>query len=121
MAALSAITPSNAGTLSTGAAVSSSDTIAQSILGPRGATLEIINAGASPDNILISDSGLTPAGNTLAVNAGANGATVSASVAAGASKVFDISPEQVNPATGLVTITHSFTTTVTYKLYPNGL
>lgn len=118
MAALSAITPSNAGTSSAGAAVSSSDTIAQSLLGPRGAILEIINAGASPDNITISDSGLTPAGNALNL---APGGVIAATVTNGTSKVFDISNEQVNPATGLVTITHSFTTTVTYKLYPNGL
>jgi hypothetical protein len=101
--------------VSTGAAVAASDTIAQSVMGPRGATLEIINASASVDNITISDNGLTPAGNALTSN------QITASVAAGASKVFDISPEQVNPATGLVTITHSQTPTVTYKLYPNGL
>ena len=120
MAAMTAIIPSNAGTASTGTAVSSSDTIAQSIMGPNGATLEIINAGASTDNILISDSGKTPSGNALNVNAGANGATISASVAAGASKVFDLSNLQVDPTTNLITITHSFTTSVTYKLYPVG-
>ena len=118
MGALAAITPTNTGTASTGAAVASTDTIAQAILGPRGATLEIINGGGSTDNITISDSGVTPAGNALNL---APGGVIAASVAAGASKVFDISNEQVNPATGLVTITHSFTTTVTYKLYPNGL
>jgi hypothetical protein len=39
-------------------------------------------------------------------------------VANGTSKVIFIKPSQVNPATGLVTVAHSFTTTVTYKLYP---
>jgi hypothetical protein len=114
VAALSAITPTNTGTASTGAAVSSSDTIAQSILGPRGGTLEIINAGGSTDNITLSDNGSTPAGNQLTGN------TISASVSAGTSKVFDISADQVNPSTGLITITHSFTTSVTYKFYPVG-
>lgn len=114
MAALSAITPTNTGTASTGAAVSASDTIAQAIMGPNGATLEIINAGGSTDNITISDAGSTPAGNAL------SGGTISASVAAGASKVFDLSNAQVNPSTTLITITHSFTTSVTYKLYPVG-
>lgn len=118
MAALSAITPTNTGTASTGAAVAASDTIAVSVMGPRGATLEIINASASTDNITLSDSGRTPAGNTLNL---APGGVIAASVAAGASKVFDISVEQADPTTNLVTITHSQVPTVTYKLYPNGL
>lgn len=117
MGALVAITPTNAGTASTGATVAASDTIAQSVMGPRGATLEIINNGAGTDTITISDSGSTPAGNALA-----SGALTGITVAnAGASKVFDISVEQANPSTGLVTITHSQPTGVTYKLYPNGL
>lgn len=114
MAALSAITPTTNGATSTGAAVAASDTVAQSLLGPRGAYLEIINGGGSTDNITLSDSGLTPAGNAL------SGGTISGSVAAGASKVFLLRNEQVNPSTNLITITHSFTTTVTYKLYPVG-
>lgn len=114
MAAMTAITPSNTGTASTGTLVGSSDTVAQSVMGPNGATLEIINASASVDNMTISDNGLTPAGNALTSN------QITASVAAGASKVFDLSNAQVNPATGLITITHSQTATVTYKLYPVG-
>lgn len=112
MAALTAISPANAGTASTGAAVAASDTVAQSILGSKGAFLEIINGGGSTDNITISDHGSTPAGNALTSN------QISASVANGASKVFYLRQEQVNPSTGLITITHSFTTSVTYKLYP---
>lgn len=112
MAALSAITPSNAGTASTGAAVAASDTIAQAVLGQRGAYLEIINGNASSDTMSISDHGATGAGNQLSGN------TIAASVTNGTSKVFFIHPEQVNPSTGLVTITHSVTATVTYKLYP---
>ena len=114
MAALSAITPTNTGTVSTGTAVSASDTIAQSIMGSRGGTLEVINAGGSTDNITISDNGSTPAGNQLTGN------TIAASVTAGQSKVFDLANEQVNPSTGLITITHSFTTSVTCKFYPVG-
>jgi hypothetical protein len=114
VAALVAITPTIAGTASTGAAVAASDTIAQSIMGPNGATLEIINNGGSVDNITISDTGLTPAGNAL------TGGTYAVSVTNGTSKVFDLSNLQVNPTTNLITITHSFTTTVTYKLYPVG-
>jgi hypothetical protein len=115
MAALSAITPVNTGVASTGAAVAASDTIAQSIMGPRGATLEIINNGAGTDTITISDHGSTPAGNQLTGN------TISTTLAnAGASKVFKLTNEQVNPATNLITITHTVTASVTYKLYPNG-
>lgn len=112
MAALTATTPANTGTATSGAAVAASDTIARSIMGPKGCYLEIINGGASPDNITISDAGVTPAGNPVG--------TIAGSVANGASKIFHIKPEQVNLATGLVTVTHSFTTTVTYKLYPVG-
>ncbi len=114
MAALTAITPVLAGVVSTGAAVAASDTIAQSQLGSRGAFLEIINGGGSTDNITISDAGNTAAGNVL------SSGTYAVSVANASQKVFWISALQVTPATGLVTITHSFTTSVTYKLYPLG-
>lgn len=115
MALLTAITPTLAGTSSAGAAVSASDTIAQTSLGPGGATLEIINNGAGTDTITITDSGLTPAGNALA------GGTYTVTVAnAGASKVFALENAQVNPSTNLITITHSVTASVTYKLYPVG-
>lgn len=113
MGALALITPTPTGTVSTGALVASSDTIAQSLMGPRGLLLEIINAGGSPDTVTISDAGLTPAGSAAA--------PPSDVVAAGTSQIFIISPTQVNPTTLVVTVTHTFTTTVTYKLYPNGL
>lgn len=111
MAALTAITPVVAGVACTGAAVAASDTIAQSVLGQRGAYLEIINGNASSDTVTISDSGTTRAGNSLT-------SAPSFTVAAGASKVFWVKAEQVDPSTGLVTVTHTTTATVTYKLYP---
>lgn len=114
MAVMNATLPSIAGTVSTGTAVAATDTIAQSVMGPNGATLEIINASGTVDNITITDAGLTPAGNTLA------GGTYAVSVALGSQKVFDLSNYQVNPTTNLITITHSQTATVTYKLYPVG-
>jgi hypothetical protein len=101
-----------AGVASTGAAVAASDTIAQSILGQRGAYLEIINGGASSDTVTIKDFGTTAAGNALTSN------QYTVTVANGASKVIWIKPSQVDPSTGLVTVAHSFTTSVTYKLYP---
>lgn len=112
MAALAATTPSNTGTATSGAAVAASDTIARSVMGPLGVYLEIANGGGSTDNITISDAGSTPSGNSPG--------TIAVSVGAGASKVFYIHPDQVTASTGLVTITHSFTTTVTYKMYPVG-
>lgn len=116
MGALTTIIPSNTGTASTGQTVAASDTIAQSVMGPRGCVLELINNGAGTDTITISDNGATGAGNQLPSN------QISTTLAnAGASKVFDISIEQVNPATGVVTITHSQAAGVTYKLYPSGI
>ncbi|MFC6017799.1 hypothetical protein ACFP2T_16480 [Plantactinospora solaniradicis] len=96
----------------TPAAVSSSDTIASSILGTLGAYLVVINAGGSPDNVTVSDSGFTPAANPASTSANA--------VANGTTEVMYISPKAVNPSTGVVTVTHSFTTSVTYVLLPLG-
>lgn len=112
MAALTAISPTRVGTVSAGAAVAASDTISATILGAAGAYLEIINGNASPDSMTISDAGATPAGTAL------SGGTYAATVTNATSKMFYISPKQADPATGLVTITHSVTATVTYKLYP---
>ena len=112
MAALTATTPTVTGTVDVGAAVSASDTIDQSILGSRGAYLDITNAGGSSDTVTISDYGTTAAGNALSSN------QYTVTVANGSSKVIWIKPQQVNPATGLVTVAHSFTTSVTYELYP---
>jgi hypothetical protein len=112
MAALSAITPTRAGATSAGAAVSASDTITAAILGTNGVLLEIINGGGSPDTVAISDASTT--------NTGAPATAGGSSVTNATSKVFKIFRQQADTTTGLVTITHSFTTTVTYKLYPLG-
>lgn len=112
MAALTPTTPANAGTAVTAGPVAASDTVALSAMGPHGAYLEVINGNASPDSMTISDAGQTPAGNALA------GGTFPASVTNGTSKIFWLRRDQANPATGLVTVTHSVTATVTYKLYP---
>jgi len=112
MAALTAVAPLVTGVATPGAAVSASDTIDQSILGSRGAYLEILNAGGSSDTVTISDFGTTAAGNSLPSN------TYTVTVANGTSKVIWIKPQQVNPSTQQVTVAHSFTTSVTYELYP---
>jgi hypothetical protein len=115
VAALTPVVPTNTGTLNPPFNVAASDTIAGSLLGPRGANLDITNAGAGTDNITISDFGSTAAGNQLAGN------TISASVAnAGQAKTFRLTQDQVNPATGLITITHSQPTGVTGKLTAVG-
>lgn len=112
MALLTATRPTAAGVAYTPAAVSSSDTISSSDLGSLGAYLIVINGGGSSDTVTVSDSGLTPAGN--AATAGTN------DVANGVTEVMYISPRAVNPSTGVVTVAHSFTTSVTYVLLPLG-
>jgi len=111
VAALTAFTPTTTGVANAGAAVSASDTIDASTITSGGVYLEIINGNASSDTVTITDYGTTAAGNSLPSN------TFSVTVTNGTSKIFWIRPTQVNPATGLVTVTHSVTATVTYKLY----
>lgn len=115
MAALSATTPTLAGTVTAGAAVAASDTIAQSVMGSLGVYLLITNAGAGVDNVTISDAGLTPAGNPLP-----SGNMALDAVSTGTSQIYIIRPAQVNPSTGLVTVAHSQPTGVTYQMWPIG-
>ncbi len=112
MAALTATTPTRTGTASPGAAVAASDTIAVAILGSIGAILEILNGNAGTDNMTISDASTTPTGAPAAANA--------PSLVTATNKAFLVTPRMADPITGLVTVTHSVTTTVTYKLYPLG-
>lgn len=111
MGALTGTIPTRLGTSAPGNPVASTDTIAAALLGVNGALLEIIG-GASPDNMTISDAGKSPSGTPAVPYA--------ATVAASGSSVFKIDPRQVDLATGLVTITHSFITGVTYKLFTLG-
>ncbi len=112
MALLTATRPAATGTTWTPAAVAASDTISASDLGQNGAVLIVINGGGSPDNVTVSDAGLTPAGNAAT--------TAAVAVANGTTKAIFISPRAVNLSTGVVTVTHSFTTSVTYVLLPIG-
>lgn len=111
MALLTATRGSASGVLISGAAVSASDTIQAADLGTNGAWLIILNGGASPDTVAILDGNFTPAGNA--------GASAGGAVANGTNRVFYIDPKLVG-VSGLVTVTHSFTTTVTYELLPMG-
>lgn len=112
MALLTATQPTAAGVAWSPAAVSASDTIAAANLGSVGAYLVIINGGGSSDTVTVSDGGFSPAGNagTALTNAVANGTT----------EVMFIPRATVNPSSQLTTITHSFTTSVTYVLLPIG-
>lgn len=112
MGALVAITPNRTGVVTAGAAVAASDTISLAQLGTYGAYLEIINGNAASDVMTISDASTTPSGAAAA----ANGPTV----VNGTSKVFKVLPSQADPNSGQVTVTHTITATVTYKLYPLG-
>lgn len=115
MAALTAVTPTNTGTVTAGVTVSASDTIAQSLMGSLGVYLLITNAGAGVDNVTISDAGFTPAGNPLP-----GGNMALDAVATGTSQIYVIRPTQVNTATSLVTVAHSQPTGVTYQMWPIG-
>jgi hypothetical protein len=112
MGALSATTPTRTGTVTSGAAVAASDTIASTLLGTNGCFLEIINGNASSDTVAISDASTTSTGAAATAGGG--------SVTNATSKIFKIFPQQADTSTGNVTVTHSVTTTVTYKLYPLG-
>jgi hypothetical protein len=110
--ALASTVPTAAGAAWVPAAVSASDTITAAQLGVNGAWLLIINGGGSSDTVTVSDGSFSPASNA--------GTPLANPVANGTSEVMYISPKTVNLATQLTTITHSFTTTVTYVLLPLG-
>jgi hypothetical protein len=110
MSALALIQPARAGAVTAGAAVANGDLISRDKLGNRGVLLEIINGNASPDTVTISDASTTPSGGAAAA--------ISTAVANGTSQIFKIVPSQADPVTGQVTIGHTVTATVTYKMYP---
>lgn len=110
MGALALTKPARGGTVTAGAAVANGDTISRDKLGTRGVLLEIINGNASPDTVTISDASTTPSGGAAAA--------ISTSVTNATSQIFQILPSQADPVTGQVTIGHTVTSTVTYKMYP---
>lgn len=112
MAALTATTPVRGGVATPGAAVAASDTISGALLGTKGVILEVLNGNAASDSMTISDASVTPSG--------AAATALAPSVVNATNKAFLILPAMADPVTGLVTVTHSVTATVTYKLYPLG-
>lgn len=108
---MAAITPSVVpvtGLLAAPAAVAASDTIAGDLVPAAGLIYRVINGGGSPDNVSVSDGGATPQGNP--------GTVTPVAVSNGTTKTILITRNNVVVSTNLVTITHSFTTTVTYEL-----
>lgn len=104
MALLTNVQQIGFGTLMVPAAVSASDTF---VADSRGLILEVINGGGSPDTVTVVDPGLTAAGSAAT--------NPSASVAAGARREFLLGSQFQNTS-GIITVTHSFTTSVTYNL-----
>jgi hypothetical protein len=109
---MAAITPSTVpttGLLAAPAAVSASDTIAGDLVPVTGGLIyRVINGGGSPDSVSVSDGGLTPVGNP--------GTVTPVTVTNATTKSILITRANINLTTNLVTITHSFTTSVTYEL-----
>jgi hypothetical protein len=94
-------------------AVAASDTIDGGAIGDRGVILDVNNASGGSINVTIGDPGQTPAGNAAA---GSPAGRVVA-VPAGAQRQIYVGPKNVDPATGVVTITYSATTSVTAEAY----
>lgn len=91
------------------AAVAASDTISGEFIGERGAILDVNNGSGGSINVTISDPGRTAAGNT--------GTAQVVAVGAGARKQIFIGKGNVDPTTGLATVTYSATTSVTAEVY----
>lgn len=98
-----------AGTTPAYVAVAASDTITADT----DLFLHVKNAGGSPDTVTLVDAGITPAGSA------ATSPTVSVPATTG-DRMIAIPQQLVNPATGLITITHSFTTSVTCSVFRLG-
>lgn len=108
MALLTTQTLTKAGVVPSYGAVSSSDTITAD----SGLVLHVKNGGGSTDTVTLTDSGVTPGGSA------ATNPTVA--VAAGAEKLIAIPASFQSSSTGLVTVAHSFTTSVTCAVFRIG-
>jgi hypothetical protein len=109
MAALVMSVPTTAGVAVTPNTATASDTITQVQLGTQGVNL-IAQTTGTICTITISDSGATPASNPASVSGVATVAT--------GFKGFYIAPAQANLGTGVVTITATPTTGLTYQVFP---
>jgi len=108
MAALTSQSLSLAGVAPSAVAVAASDTIAEAQCGANGVLVRVINGGGSPDTVTITDPNLTVAGSA------AQNPTVA--VTNGTTKMFTIPRSMLN-ASGVITLAHSFQTSVTCEVY----
>lgn len=108
MAAITPSTVTTVGLLAAPAAVAASDTISGDLIPPTGLLLRVINGGASPDTVSVSDGGTTPVGNA--------GTVVGVTVTNATTKTILIAQGNIVRSTNLVTITHSYVTDVVYEL-----
>jgi len=107
MALLTVQVPTVAGITPTYAAVSASDTFAMA--SGHSYLLFVKNAGGSPDTCVVDDPNSVDPGAAAAWNPDA-----SISVTNGQERMIKLNPARFkNAATGLCTVTHSFTTSVT--------
>lgn len=114
MALLTVQVPTQAGITPANNAVSSSDTFAATT--GHSYLLQVINAGGSSDTVVIDDPNSTDPGSAVAFNP-----DQSVVVPNGQQRMIEVKPGRVkNTTTGLVTITHSFTTSVTCNIYLVG-
>lgn len=113
MALLTVRTITAAGAAVARTAVSASDTIDGGAIGDRGVVLDVNNGSGGSINVTVGDPGLTPAGNPAS---GSPAGRVIA-VPAGQQRQIYIGPKNVDPSTGVATITYSATTSVTAEAY----
>ena len=112
MALMTCVYPT-AGTVCTGVAVNSSDTLSGNDVNS-GAMLIVTNGSGGSINVTLTDPGRTPAGNT--------GTQAAVAVAAGVSKAWgpSVLKNFIDSSTNLVTVNYSATTTVTAMLLADG-
>lgn len=109
MAALTSQTIVLAGIVPSAVAVGSTDTIAANQFGTTGVMLRVINAGASPDVVTITDPTLTTGMGSAATNP-------TVSVTNGTSKEIFIPTGAINSSTQVATVAHSLTAGVTCEV-----
>lgn len=100
---------SGGGIIPTAVAVSASDTIANTQVGTTGVILRVINAGASPDVVTITDPNKVGATGSSATNP-------TVTVANATTKEFFVPAAFIDPTALTITVAHSFITSVTIEV-----